>query len=281
MRKFYLENHRGQRLNLNNTKNFYLVNPTGLGASCNFAFSTSGNGFFSTTDKTKNQINVVAEIAIMKGYAGFTTLMNFINRAEPLTLVYAPNGKTEYYADVECEYLTKTELVSGILICPVSFRGLELWRLVKPNEFLIRPPKTVPMPTIYPFSYDYQYYTLTGDDSIIYASGHIDAALEIKVKGKIVNPVIELRKSNTGELVGTMRLKNLTVPASGTLKFSSRYGGRSGVWLGNQDITNKIDLTTSTFFRMPPNTPCRLTITGDESDDMDIRVDVYNYFDAV
>jgi len=278
LRKFYLINGAGIRLNLNDPKSLFFQNPAGLGMAKTLTYNTSGTGFFGLSKETANQINVVGDIVITTlPYGRFRNLIDFLT-ITPLVLEYAPTNAGTYFLDVDLEYITKTELKAGVLTCPVSFKGKGLWRRSTPTVIRIERPAELDEPSIYPFAYPYQYGILPDRTKILTAGGHIPAALEVQVTGEIKNPVITLTKGST--VIGKMVLAT-TVPSGKKLVFSSKYNGESGVWIDGEDASQYIVLSQSSFFRLPPNTQGIITVEGDEPFDGSVIVTVHSYYAAV
>lgn len=276
VRKFYLQNEHGSRFDLNTTA--FFTNPAGLGMSQSVVYSGAKDGFFMVAEHSKNQINPVGDIVIKSDhYATYQRLVDFITNAKRLSLVYKPTN-TEYFIDVHCEYITKTELNTGVLTCPVSFRALGLWYSKTPSIYRIVQALPVENPKRYPYSYVYKYNVEDSSSRTIKANGHIDAALEISVKGALTNPKIELMRKRDNSLIGRISLEGLTVEGNKWLHISSKYNGELGVWVGGVDVSQYIDLNDNSFFRLPVNTACVLTISDDTYAAMNVWVYVYEYY---
>lgn len=277
MRKFYLQDENGLRLDLNNTKEYFFSDPTGLGMKKTIAFSADGSGFAGVAERTVDPINIVGNICITKNhYSRYRSLVSFLMRAQTLTFIYIPSGSDEYCVDVECEYITKTEIAAGVLTCPVSFRGKTLWYRMTPTIINIVQPFDIENPFVYDAEYSMT-YTLDGvTDATITAEGHVPAAIDLYVRGKLVNPVIKLQTID-GELLGRCKIAE-TVAARSTLRLCTKYNGEAGIWIDGISKTDSIDLTDNVFFRLPIGTRCLLSVTDDSQTDTNVTVYVYEYF---
>ena len=277
MRKFYIQNGSGQKINLNDKNSYFFSSPTGLGVTKSITYTTDGSGFADAAETIIDQINIVGEIIITNSpYSRYRTLADFLIQSERLVLIYSPTDGLEYYLDVKLEYITKTEMQGGTLTCPVSFKGLSLWYRKSPKVYSIVQPLTVDNPFRYPCSYSMQYTVDAATENTIRAGGHIPAALDIYIKGMLVNPVIEL-KTTAGKTIGKMRLRG-TVPQKKYLHLSSKYNGEAGVWVDGVNSINSTNLADNTFFRLPQGTRCILSVTDDSQADTDVTVYVYEYY---
>ena len=277
MRKFYIQNNKGSRIDLNDKNSYFFSSPTGLGSTRTVTYNTDGSGFADVADSTTEQINIVGEIIITRNpYSGYRSLADFLIQSERLVLIYSPTDGQEYYLDVKLEYITKTEIQAGTLTCPVSFKGLSLWYRKSPKAYSIVQPLTVANPFRYGCRYSMQYTVDALTDNTIRAGGHIPAALDIYIKGRLVNPVIEL-KTETGKSIGEMRLSG-TVPQKKYLRLCTKYNGEAGIWVDGVNSINSINLTDNTFFRLPQGTRCILSVTDDSQADTDVTVYVYEYY---
>ena len=277
MRKFYIQNNKGSRIDLNDKNSYFFSSPTGLGVTKSITYTTDGSGFADVADSTTDQINIVGEIIITNSpYSGYRSLADFLIQSERLVLIYSPTDGQEYYLDVKLEYITKTEMQAGTLTCPVSFKALSLWYKKSPQRYSIVQPLAVSNPFRYPCGFPMQYTVDALTENTIRGGGHIPAALDIYVKGRLVNPVIEL-KTETGKSIGKMRLQG-TVPQKKYLRLCTKYNGEAGIWVDGVNSINSINLADNTFFRLPQGTRCILSVTDDSQADTGVTVYVYEYY---
>ena len=280
MRKFFLQNELGTRIDLNDTESYFLSNPSGLGMTQTFGYSSDGSGFASVAEKRREQINVVGDILISSNhYARYASLLGFIQSAARLSLCYQPYGSTEYYLDVECEYLTKTEIAAGVLTCPISLRGLTLWYKLTPRIINIIQPAQFENAFIYDAEYSMT-YTLEGQtDTSITAGGHVPAAIDLYITHSLVNPTVSLIASD-GELLGRCRLTG-NVPNGATFRLCTKYSGESCVTVAGVNKINNVDITDNVFFRLPVGRSCFLSLTDDSHVDVNMTLYLYEYYTAV
>lgn len=158
----------------------------------------------------------------------------------------------------------------------MSFKALSLWYRKSPQRYRIIQPLTVDNPFRYGRSFPMQYTLDAITENTITAEGHIPSAVDIYIKGKLVNPKIEL-KTTSGSTIGRMQFSG-TVPAKKYLQLSTKYNGDAGVWVDGENSINKINLADNTFFRLPQGTRCVLSVTDDSQADTDVAVYLYEYY---
>jgi|LSQX01.3.fsa_nt_gb uncharacterized phage infection (PIP) family protein YhgE len=98
---------------------------------------------------------------------------------------------------------------------------------------------------------------------------------EVKKTGDEADKAAEDIK-NAGE--GRISLEGLTLEGNQWLHISSKYNGELGVWAGGVDVSQYIDLNDNSFFRLPVNTACVLTISDDTYAATNVWVYVYEYY---
>lgn len=111
VRQFYIENEMGQRFSMMDIeKGCFLNSPTGLGYGYNIEYSQIGDEFIQNV-RNIQQGQIGGEL-IFKNYDNYKKLIDFIESAEFLKLVYKvpfENGFTEYFKDIDISTVDKTE----------------------------------------------------------------------------------------------------------------------------------------------------------------------------
>lgn len=281
MRKFWLENEIGQRIDLQEQTFFQF--PAGLGVTIESDYGRSSDGFFVSTRAELAQGNIVGDLVFRQGYAGYKTLADWLFAGYRVMLIYRPLD-ADYLRDIDIESVEKGELgPGGWLTCPTSLRCTSPWYKRLPVEIELTPDEGdgKKYPAAYPMT-----YTLSGDINAvdITAGGHIEAALSISIPGPLDAPVITLRRKDSEDILGRVNLAAVEIGADETLLFSSRHGSM-GIWrssiAGTVDLIEYIDLTDNNFFRLPVGVPCTLSIASDIEISQAAAIQIYEYYKAV
>lgn len=219
MRKFFLEAD-GVRYGLNREAGYFLTNVTGLGVASETSYeAVNKDGFYLATDRTQSQAQVVGDL-IFCGSAPYTEYKAFADSvltAEKLLLVY-DNAGTEYRAECDISYLTKTEQTAqGLLQCPVAFMLKSLW---------------------------YTEEILTGTGVVaISAGGQYETAVKVKVNAALTNPVLTITE-------GTNVIAKAVLSVSTAAPFEySNFPSDSHITDGTGDIVKYVDVTNTVFGR--------------------------------
>lgn len=264
MRKFYLENERGERINLNSPEHF-LENPSGLGFNDTVTTLQSGN-FFKTTNKTPAQTSFIGAISFVKNpYVNYQSFVDWIHSSNNITLIYAPYA-IEYSRRVQIEYVEKTEISSGKLSCMFSALYLTPW-FTKQKISGIFTNETVQNKK-YGYKYAYK-YTQYSANSIanIYLDAHIDGYIDFIANGALVSPTLELTDEN-GTTIGKMEL-DANISSDESLYYSSMptecylYKKQAdGIII---DLKNNVDLNNNNWFSVPHHKNCVLKFSSGAS----------------
>ena len=209
----------GTRYPLNRENGILLHNVSGLGTVNTNTFSAIGKtGFYARTNREIAQGQVVGELAFFgQAYSKYTSFSDALLTATSLVLCYAPNG-TEYKADVELSYLTKTELTGGVyLSVPVAFHLRGLW---------------------------YTEETLTGTGSVsVSAGGQAETAVRVRVTSALTNPDLTLVSSGV-----TVAEAKLTCTTSGVFEYSN-FPDDSHITDGTADLIPYVDTQNTVYGR--------------------------------
>lgn len=219
MRKLYLEID-GTRVGLNKESGLMLVNPTGFGSVSNSTFEPiNQDGFYARTYREQAQGQIVGDLVFFGSnpYADYKSFADSILTAEKLVFVYDPDG-TEYKADCELSYLTKTELVSGnYLTVPTAFNLKSLW---------------------------YTEETLTGTGTVsVTAGGQYETAVKVSVTAPLTNPHLTIVSG--AETVADVSINYTT---EGVFEYSN-VPNDSHITDDGNDIVNRVDITKNIYGR--------------------------------
>ncbi len=289
MRKFYLTNQAGDQWPLNGERKVWLSDPTGLGMNFDTEYANFEEGFFSLTKKKENQAQVIADLVFVKTvYETYRELVDWIMKAEKLYLIYQPVGNSQYWREVEMDYLTKTEISDGKwLKAPISISGKTPWYL--PTSLKISMERQLSTAMRYPFTYneDLRYgISHVGDYAAdILPNGHVPAGLRMKYTGAIVEPIISLI-GLSGKIYGSIdidetftsadMLEISTVPNNSFIKKIAQNGVETDLVL-----SGAVDLTNDPYPRAPIQEQSTLRITSEQSFNGRAELEVMYYFRSV
>ena len=289
MRRFYLENHIGRRLDLNG-RDGYFVNPRGLGAQAPTDAADLGQGFFvpTNTDRIpRDRISGSMVFVKDQGYSAYRAFVNFLMEAKTLTLIYIPYGTEEFCRAVALTSVEKSELGSlKWLTCPISFSALTPWYKAVPKTFSFEMAEDLTPSKRYDYSYDYTYLEQLSAASVeLSPEGHYPASLSLTYTGALVDPVITLTGKQSGKIYGECSL-DVTAVTGDTLEYSSKMRDSYVRLTHNGTVTDLIlndlaDLTKEIFFRVPLDEICVLKITADNQMSGQATLAMYEYYRSV
>ena len=290
MRKFYIENEIGSRLPLNGEQGIFLSNPAGLGLTLPANYADIHKGFFrDISGESEPQVTITGDLVFIgeNAYADYRTFVDWCSASESLHLIYKPYGTTEFYRDIQINYLTKTELTdTRWLTVPTALACMSPWYRAAPTSMAMSTESGYVLK--YPFSYTKDLiYSSSSAGSMaadIPAGGHIPAAFEITYRGAITNPKISLVGTATNKTYGICALK-ATLSDNESFTVSSLYG-KCRVEITDADgITtvalNSVDLAYEPFPRIPVNEDCTLLMAADSDIVGRATVRVYYYYRSV
>lgn len=283
MRKFYFENEKGERVDLNGA--LFLHIPTGLGSANTNTYESLQNGFYACVSNTASQTNIVGEIVMATHhYSRYSELIDWLNAGKELYLIYKPLD-TEYYITVKLEYIQKSEITSThMLYCPISFQALTPWHTRTPRRFVFERGTIASNTKKYTYAYPYRYTAFSSVDSIdITATGHIPAAIVIQITGPLLNPVFRLIDKYTRAEYGKLDLSAITIADGEYLEYSSVPGDCKIVKIDadgiETDVSQYVNIADNNFFLLPVGVPCELTL--DATGDGDVTADVREFYRSV
>lgn len=282
IRRFLLENEKGQQIDLNNLKeSCILTSPSGLGYSNKSEFEQIGNSFIQKY-KCIEQENL-SGIIHFKSYDKCKEFIDFIEKSDKLRWIYIiPFQEREkmYYRDISIKEFQKTEKKCGIISCPIIFYGLSLWYEENTTIYTIEP---LTNEIRWDFEWDSS-FTDYDTRSLQYINeGHIEAPVLIEISGHVVNPQIELYIE--GQLYQTVTFTTEIAEYEKLL-----YGTKENDFYVKKQ---KTDGTTESLFsldvinfendnviRLPKNKSCELRITAD-NEVLNAQVTILAYYKAV
>lgn len=189
VRRFLLENEKGQQIDMNNLKkSCLLVSPSNLGESYKSDFLLLGNTFIENNRKIeqKNPSGTV----YFKSYDKCKEFIDFIESANSLKFVYIIPFESEdkvYYRDVSIKEFSKNEKESRLLACPIVFNGLSLW--YERNDIIYTISKKE-REIRWNFRWASRFTSYNSRNIIFNNKGHVEAPINVEMEGYLINPCI-------------------------------------------------------------------------------------------
>lgn len=265
VRKFYLENEKGQQIDMNNFKeSCFLAAPTNLGFSCKSDFEQLGSTFIENNRKIDKKDP--AGTLYFKNYEKCHEFINFISKSEKLRWIYLipfSTGYKTYYRDVSIKDFTKTELKNKMLECPVVFNGLSLWYEENTAIYTILPQENE---LRWDFEWDSKFVDYNARDLDYINYGHIEAPILAELDGHLINPKIEVYVE--GQLIQVVKFKTEILEYEKLLygtKENEFYIKRQKTDGTTESLFNLdvIDPANDNVIRLPKNKSCKIRLTAD------------------
>ena len=287
MRKFYLENEKGDRIGLNNESGIFLTDPDGLGIEFEDTFSDLTEGFYRSVARKYVQKEFTCKLNFLDDpYGSYNKFSSWCMAAKKIFLIYIPKTR-EFFAQVEIQSATKKELNKyGTLVSELSIKYLTPWYLKSPLVITFRSDE------ITPFTWDQS--TLDGPDILVSSlgdeysaeiepSGHLPGALEIEFEGVAENPEFLLIGSESGTVYGDCEIDG-DFSAGQKLLISTAYGDSYVKKIDGDMETNLlryVNLAKEPFFKIPLDEPCVLRMIDSGSLSGKLSAKAYFYYRSV
>lgn len=287
--KFYIQDQNGERISLNNDDDYgiRIIDVAGLGTQSGSVYADLEQGFFFNVYNKSIPQNAITGTLIFSTspYQKYQAFVNWIFTRETLYLVYRPET-AEYYCQVNLNFLSKTEMSNrDMKQIPVSFTVITPWYL--PRQASIELISGATNTTRYDIEYtsELRYATSAAGDATaeVSAVGHIPAAIALKWRGAISNPIIRLT-GVSGKEYGKVEIDGL-FQSTDEIELSTRYEDayiiKRSLGGTETDLINNIDITTNPFFHIPLSEPCIIRITAADVFNGRATIRVYNYHRSV
>lgn len=253
VRRFILENEKGQQFRLDNLyEGCFLTSPSELGYSYSIDFVQSGNEFIENNKKIQQQ--KPKGTLYFKTYDKIKEFGDFVESSNKLKWLYAiPLKKEEkiYYRDVDILKLEKTEKVGKWLACPVEFASLSLWYEQKETIFKIESSEDEMR---YNYRWNSRYIDYNTRSIEFDNKGHIEAPIQIEISGFVQNPTITILVD--GEEYASIKIP-ITINEFEKFLYSSKKG-EVYIQKQNTDGTKEnlwkneyINITNQNIFKLP------------------------------
>ena len=191
IRKFLLENEKGQQFKLDDIKyGCLLISPSNLGYSYKNNFSQTGF-YFAINSKILEQKNP-SGIAYFTNYDKVKEFIDYIESSLKLKMIYKlpfESGEIVYYKDIEFSKIDKTEKQNRWIACPVEFCGKSLW--YEKNEIVYKIEKRT-NERRWNWKWNARYTSYSNRNIVFENKGHVEAPFQVEIDGYIKNPKIEI-----------------------------------------------------------------------------------------
>lgn len=191
VRRFVLENEKGQQFRLDNLdEGCFLTSPSELGYSYNIDFIQLENEFIENNRKIQQK--KPKGTLYFKSYDKIKEFGDFVESSKSLKWLYAiPFEKEEktYYRDVVIVKLDKTEKTGKWLACSVEFAVLSLW--YEQNETIFKI-ETYEDEMRYNYRWNSRYIDYNTRAIQFDNKGHVEAPIQVEINGFVQNPTISV-----------------------------------------------------------------------------------------
>lgn len=253
VRKFLLENEKGQQFRLDNLEEgCFLISPSNLGYSYNINFSQLGFDFIENNRKIE-QKNPNGT-AYFKSYDKVKEFIDYIESSDNIKWIYIipfENGEKTYYRDITLKKLDKTEKTGKWLACPIEFASKSLW--YEQNETIFKI-ETYEDEMRYPYTWNSRYIDYNSRAIQFDNKGHIEAPIQVEIDGFVQNPTISI-------LVDKEEYASIKIPIIINEYEKLLYSSKTGdiyIQKQNRDGTKEnlwkqayIDITKQNIFKLP------------------------------
>lgn len=266
VRKFTLNNARGDLFDLYNDLDYFAITPINLGITFNNSYiGTNANFIQNERELAQNtfEVQMIFGAETKKAYEKFYEFVKFLNYP-PYVLNYEIPGVGEFKRNCDLNELSKSEINTFSVIQEnLSFYFLSPWYKIVTNEENTQN-NIYGDGKIYDYAYDfvYDYSTRLGLTNVfilvnqsIYLGSSLGSPLKIEIEGPCENPHWEIIQD--GEIVQQDGF-NMSVPENHKLIVSSFPENQEAVLVNNNgDSFNAYpyqDLNKSNFCVVPLGT---------------------------
>lgn len=279
MRKIYIENEYGNRINLQDIDNgIILTQISGLGTESTSSYTLLGDTYIrnQATDNQKEISGTLITIA-PNAYQKFHDTADFLIKAKKLYLIYIPYGNTEYRRDVDLIAIDKGERNGATLECQVRFACRSLFYTNTSMRYTV---SSITGQFVFPFTWPVVFNDNTNQTADVENNGHVEAQFKVRLNGPLVDPIISLYKD--GIEVSKCAI-DYTIYEGDYIEYSNIDGDLyiKAVSDGTEtNLINNISIKNDNFFKIPVG-KCSIKISANTGITNDIIVDVYKYYKVV
>lgn len=208
MSKFYIENEKGERIDLQDDEKYCLAeNIKGLGLNINNTYTHVGDYFTNdSTEDTQKVIEFDANFFFTGGVSAFDKeqiVSDFLVRADRLYFVYIPEREeeAEYRCEVELGAYTQG-YKDGFLSYPVKLNAITLF--YKDNIVTLDVDRTAGEKR-YTFNYAATYNDYESRSVEIKPGNQVDVAFDLEIYGYTANPGFDIYENE-------IKVRSMTFP---------------------------------------------------------------------
>ncbi len=193
MRKFYLQNEKGEIFYFDYHSKVLISSVSGLGFEKEITYFDYDNLYKKIEEKNPQQ-EIAFKLVFLENYKGFKGFLKFIEDSSELVLYYT--SVDTKYTYVEIESLSKTQIEGGALTSDLKMKKLSYWYKDVVSDVVINVSRTG---KIYPFTYPYTYSNSSKGKLEITNNGYAPAPLKIIIEGDVNNPEVIVTKDGIEE----------------------------------------------------------------------------------
>ena|SRR5690554_446506 len=270
IRKFYIENSKGQKFDFSYYSGFLISKITGLGFSYNMSYLKYDH-IFHGVKKDEPLGEISFDIIFLNGYEGYQSLIEYLNiETTNLKLYYTTTDTKFVYVDFV--NLSKSEIADGHLKSTAILNKKTYW--IKERTLILNLDQTI-NGKIYPYTYPFLYNQTTGGKVRIKIGGVTKAATVIEITGNIKNPSLEVKQNNN--VITSMKLnieKNnarIVISSIPNEQYIKSYNGNT-----EEDIYALQDFEKDNFILLDPS-DLELEYNSGTNDETTFKMFIYEY----
>ena len=271
IRKFYLENSKGQVFNFNYYNGCLLANINGLGFSYKISYLKYDH-IYTAVKKDEPLGEISFDIVFLDGYSGYQKLIDYLNiETSNLKLYYVSNDTKYVYVDFV--NLSKSEIVDGHLKSGAILNKKTYW--IKEKSFILSFDSSVQSGKVYPFKYSYSYSETTGGKARLKIDGVTKASTLIEITGDVKNPSLNVLKGD--EVITSMKLNIIKNNAKIVISsIPNEQYIKSIEGLLENDIYHLQDFEKDNFILLEP-TDLTLEFNSGTNNETTFKIFIYEY----
>lgn len=278
MRKFYLENEYGLRMDLNRPDTAFLSTPSGLGYTMTANYINIGNSYLQSYMNTnQGEIKGTLVFGGINPYENYKEYTDFINTSNKLRMVYVPD-LGEYFRDVDMVSIDKSEMGKGVLSCSVSFKCKGLFYVNREDRFII---ERSDGELRFDFRWPARFNDYSERNVIFTNAGHVPAPFTAEIYGYTEYPIIEIVVNN---MVLSKVQFDVILQEEEKILYSSLDGDLYCYKVSPdgtiENIASSLDINNTNFFKIPTG-QCMIHFTSATGATNKTIMQIYQFYKSV